>query len=248
MKKIALLILWLYYFFPHTAAGVELVVYQEGDDLIRGYLPESWNVIPEKEVGSFISNKEQLASEQMKMLAGYRLDGSSDASAMLFVFYSQPGERISWEQREKMYSWFKGNTGLMSEILPENMQGITLENIEYLQDRDTVLFESKVEIGGTALSGVNGIVFLRLGYLDIAGYTTEGAREPLDDFYKFIKTLSVSSELQYTQKETLVINRKLFQDYWQKFLGGVIFVFVYGVTFLNKDRNKFAVRSKQFAE
>ncbi len=239
MKKIMLLITW-FVFFPYAAAGGELLVYQEGDDLIRGYLPESWAVMTKDEVASFISNKKQLESEKMQTLGGYRLNGISNNSAMLFVFYSQPEERISWEQRQKMYSWFQGNTSLISGIFPDNIQQVTLENIEYLQDKDTVLFESTVKIDGTLLSGVNGIVFLRSGYLDIAGYATAGAEEQLVDFYSFIKTLSISPGLQYTQKDTGGISREWVVAHWQQILGGMIFILVYGVTFLNKDGKKLA--------
>jgi len=235
MKKIHLLIALLFFFLPITAVGGELVVYQEGKDLIRGYLPESWSVMTEDEAASFISGKVQLVSEKIKTLAGYRLDGNSEDIAMLFVFYAQPEERVSWEQRQKMFNWFKGNTGLMSGIFPEDMQGVTLENIEYIQDKDTLLFESEVKINGTEVSGVNGIVFLRSGYLNIAGYATEGARDQLGDFYSYIKTLSVSPGLHYTQKDIGGINRQLFQDHWQQILGGIIFLLVYGATFLKKD-------------
>jgi len=242
MKKIHLLIALLYFFFPITAEGGELVVYQEGKDLIRGYLPESWSVMTEDDLASLVSTKVQPISGEIETLAGYRLDGTSGDSAILFVLYANRAERVSWEERQKMLGWFKGNKDLMSGMLPENMQEFTLENIEYLQHKDTVLFETKVKVGSTELKGVNGVIFLRKGYLNIVGFATEGASERLNDFYSFIKTLSVSSGLHYTPKDIEGINRQMFQDRWQQILGGIIFLLVYGATFLKKDGMRLAGR------
>ena len=61
----------------------------------------------------------------------------------------------------------------------------------------------------------------------------------LQDFYEFIKTLYVSPGLQYSSEDTLVISRRWILDHWQQVLGGMIFVLVYGVTFLkNKGRDR----------
>lgn len=241
-RVLFLLMFFLIFISASYCRAEKLPVYRDGSNVIRGNLPSAWATMTEEDLGALAGMPEQLDSPNMNFLSGYRYASPEKTSAMLFVFYVNSSERVSWEERQKMFNWFKKNRGLMSGLLPENIQEYTLEDIEYLQNKDTLVFESKVKVDGMDLRGVNGIVFLRQGYLNIFGYVAGGSLQQLNDCYSFIKTLEVSPSLQYSKKQASFLDDyQWLQGHWQQILGGAVFVLVYGVIFLHRDKNRLAV-------
>jgi len=243
MKSIILLIFFLSVVSAPYCRAEKLVVYQDGSSVIYGNLPNSWTAMSEQELSDLMGNDQQAILEKILILPGYRLVTPENSSAMLFVFYVNRQERISWEKRQNFFSWFKGNKDFMSSLLPDAIDEFSLDDIEYLQNKDTMLFKTKMKVGDTEIRGVNGIIFLRKGYLNIVGYVANGSSQQFNDFYSFIKTLNVSSSLKYSKSPVSFIDDyNWLQDNWQKILGGAIFLFVYGITFLHRDKNRLVAK------
>jgi hypothetical protein len=242
MKHILLLMVFLIIVSAPDCRAEKLLVYQNGSSSIYGSLPNTWKVMTREEISGLAGMKEKLDSPNLDFLAGYRFATFENVNAMLFVFYVNQPEKVTWEQRQKMFNWFKKNKVMMEGLLPDNIKEFTLENIEYLQNKDTLVFESMVKVDDMDLKGVNGIVFLRKGYLNIFGYVAGGSTQQLADCYSFIKNLDISPDLQYADKKDAVFDDyRWLQGHWQQILGVTIFLMVYGIIFLHRDKNRLVV-------
>lgn len=229
---------------PITAGAGEVLLLGKGDASIRGLLPDAWQQLSPAESQRYLRQKDNRLVKAGKLLAAFRRrSGSgSNAAPVLFVFHAAADKRITPEQREKMYAWFEKNRDVASQLAPAEVRSLSLENIEYLQNRDTIIFETAVTVGGHQLHGVSGIIFLARGYLDIIGYETDGVNRYRDEFYSFIRTLFIPKQFKYhstmldpADVEAWVIG------HWQQIAGASLFLVVYGLVFLWKGKKRLPV-------
>ena len=146
---------------------------------------------------------------------------------------------------QKTYSWFEKNNRLVSGVLPAQVKGMSIENIEYLQDRFTIVFQIRMALEEETLNGMSGIVFLQNGYLTVIGFAGEkDFTEHKKTFYSFISTLFVPPSLHYDFNDPgripglghAVLNRII--KNWQPISGAFLLLGVYAIVF-RRGKRKF---------
>lgn len=235
-----MLIRCLYLFFavllvlvPVHAQGREVAFSTQKGERISSILPDAWRPLSRTELAEYLEGRIPPATGTV--LAGYVKAGATGNAAILFVFHALPDTPVAREQRQKMFSWFKKNREILKNMLPAPVSGMTLENLEYLQDRKTILFETRVTMPNEELYGASGIVFLRDGYLNIIGYEVDGARRELPIFVEFIKNISLPPTLEARQMSDT--SPTWLRAHWQQAVGAGIILFIYGYVFLHREKS-----------
>ena len=218
-----------------AANAKEVVILDNGKQSIRGMLPDTWRKLSDEEIGVYLQQKENLLQSAGQLLSVFqRQKDSSGVAPVLFVFHSAADKRISEEQREKMYAWFEKNREVVQQVTSTSIKNMLLENIEYLHERDTIIFESKIASKDRQMYGVSGIIFLKKGYLNIVGYEFDGENRFRKDFFSFIKSLTIPREFQYSSVSRVSSDLAWLINNWQQFAGIFLFLLVYGLVFLRK--------------
>lgn len=221
---------------PVAARAGEVLILEKGPARIRGLLPDSWQEMGLDEREAFLRQNGKMLEPAGKLLSVYhRQSASPDAAPVIFVFHAGAEQKVTEEQREKMYAWFEKNREDVAWLVaPAKVESMSLENIEYLHDRDTIIFDTSVEVGGRNMHGVSGIVFLERGYLNIIGYEIDDSNRYRGDFYAFIKTLSIPKEFRYGAEKVAPFDMAWCIGHWRQLAGACLFLVVYGLVFLPK--------------
>lgn len=218
---------------PLQARGGEVSFFTRNGERISSVLPDSWRPLTGDELSRYLEGRIPPATGTV--LAGYVKPGGKGNTAILFVFHALSDKPVSEEQQHKMFSWFKKNREVLKNMLPAPVSGMTLENLEYLQDRQTILFETIVTMPDQRLHGAFGIVFTRKGYLNIIGYETDGAQTELPVLVEFIKNVSLPHALEVRQ--TLDACLAWIWIDWQQIAGAAIILLIYGYAFLHRGKS-----------
>ena len=234
---LSLCLLFIYCCTLAIARAGEVLILEKGKESIRGILPDAWRELTIEERKVYLQQQDNLLQSAGTLLSAFQRQSDSAAAApVLFVFHASADQRVPEEQRQKMYFWFEKNREIVQQVALTNVKNMSLENIEYLHDRDTIIFETSVTIQGRQMDGVSGIVFLDKGYLNIIGYDIDGKKCCRQEFYSFIKTLSVPEAFKYPSERYALPNLSWFVAHWQQVSGAFLFLFVYGLVFLRKER------------
>jgi len=218
---------------PFQASGKEVAFSTQKGERISSVLPDSWRALRETELRKYLEGRVPPATGTP--LAGYVEPGAAGNTAILFVFHALPDTPVAKEQRQKMFSWFKKNRDLLKNMLPAPVSGMTMENLEYIQDRQTILFATKVTMPERELHGVSGIVFMRRGYLNIIGYETDGGEQELPVLTAFIKNISLPPTLE-DRHSLNGPSLAWLRDSWQQIIGAGLILGVYAYAFLMRGR------------
>ncbi len=240
MKKIVVVLLALVLLccgMTFTASAGEVLILEKGTASIRGLLPDSWQEIGLGEREAFLRQNGKILEPAGKLLSVFhRKSDIPETAPVVFVFHAGAEQKVTEEQRAKMYAWFEKNREDVAWLVaPDKVKSMSLENIEYLHDHDTLIFDTSVEVGGRKMHGVSGIVFLERGYLNIIGYEIDDSNRYRGDFYTFIKTLSIPKELKYSANKGVPMDLAWFAGHWQQLTGVFLFMAVYGLVFLRKE-------------
>lgn len=239
MKKFVLVFLALVYLcsgMPVAVWAGEVLILAKGAARIHGLLPDSWHEMGHVEREDFLRQNGKMLEPAGKLLSVYhRQSTDSDTAPVIFVFIAGAEQKVTEEQREKMYAWFEKNREDVAWLVaPAKVESMSLENIEYLHDRNTIIFDTSVEVGGRKMHGVSGIVFLERGYLNIIGYEVDDSNRYRREFYTFIKTLSIPKEFRYGAEKEASFDLTWCLSHWRQLVGACIFLVVYGLVFLRK--------------
>lgn len=223
---------------PGTVCAGEVRILEQGMARIRGLLPDAWQEMPPAEREAFLRQNGKILEPAGKLLNVFHRQSDLPADApVMFVFYAGADHKVTDEQRDKMYAWFEKNREDVAWLVaPAQVKSMALENIEYLHNRDTIIFDSSVEVDGRKMHGVSGIVFLARGYLNIIGYELDGTNRYRGDFYSFIKTLSIPQALKYGSGVDDTLDLAWFVGHWQRLAGVLLFLVVYGLVFFRQKQ------------
>ena len=241
MDKIALglMIAWACFFVGASTglAANQVLLRQTGAASIHGTLPDTWRPMTAAELDLFSQTAAGLGPEAGQPVAGFKLQngGTAPLSGPFILVLANDGPTVSVAEIQKTYSWFEKNRALTTGLLPAQVSSMKIENIEFLQDRAAILFQTGLQTADKEFSGVGGIIFLRHGYLNIIGLTeSRQFSQHAASFYSLIKTIAVPAaqryERPYLQGGPLLASRAStwLADNWQKILGAVLLVGVYG--------------------
>jgi hypothetical protein len=221
---------------PFTARAGEVPILEKGAVGIRGLLPDAWREMSIDERQVYLRQNGKLLQSAGKLLNAFqRQSDSPETAPVLFVFHASADKKVPEEQREKIYDWFKKNSEVACLVAPAEVKIMALENIEYLHDRNTIIFDTSVEVGGRQLHGVSGIIFLDQGYLNIIGYEADHSDRYRGDFYSFIKTMFIPRELKYNSPKEAPVDLAWLVAHWQQLAGVLLFLSVYGLIFARKE-------------
>lgn len=240
MKKILFMslgLLILHCLIVAAARAATVPIFEEGPAYIRGLLPDVWQEMSIDERQVYLRENNKMLNSAGKLLRAFSRQGSTPGKdPVLFVFHSDDNQKVTDQQREKIYSWFEKNRAIAWRVAPVEVKNITLDNIEYLHARDTIIFDITVEVREQPMHGVSGIIFLEQGYLNIIGYEPDGKSSYHSDFKSFIKTISISKELKYETTNESSFSFAWVVAHWQQIAGTCLFLLVYGLVFLRKEK------------
>lgn len=238
MKKrtfMHLCVLLIFVCAPAFAKAGNVLILKKGPASIHGLLPDAWQELSVNERQIYLEQKGNLLQSAGKLLNVFRRQNSPpDSAPLLFVFHSASDKKVNEEQREKMLAWFEKNREVARQIAPTEVTNLSLENIVYLHDRDTIIFETSVAVQERRLHGVSAIIFLERGYLNIIGYETDDANRYREEFYSFIKTLSIPKEFKYSRGMAASADLVWLVEHWRQITGFFLFLAVYGLVFGRK--------------
>ncbi|MCK5340219.1 MAG: hypothetical protein KAJ60_04045 [Desulfobulbaceae bacterium] len=189
-------------FSPCPALSRPLVLLENGENNILGELPENWRPMAPEELENFALPQAQI-NNPGRLVSGFRPQAATiDQDSYILVFLFE-GDRVTQDQIEKMYSWYESNRKLVQDLMPEQIDTMNIENIEYLQNRWTLITQSRMQSKGKEYTGINGTLFLKEGYLNITCISSADHQQTFSDtYYDFIKTISVPEPLQYATGNT----------------------------------------------
>jgi len=226
-------------------AAERVALWNSDGQEVAGFLSSDWVRMTQVDLENFV--KEGLVSlDQGDLACGFQFKadaGENLEGAYIFVIVQQ-GEKIPGEQIQKTYLWFQKNSALMSGVLPSEVSSMNIENIEYRQDKATILFQTKMAMADKLLAGVSGIVFTEQGYINIIAFVEEKKLPDFaDQFYSFITTLSLPETLWYRFPESYQASKKQnvfipwLMSHWERIIGVLLIGGVYGAVFIRKRQD-----------
>lgn len=236
--KLIFFAFWVvYWLLPSMAGAKDVLVYEEGAARILGLLPDPWQEMSAEERQVYLQHNGGIVQSAGRVLNAFHRPTDSDGiEPVIFVFYSAEGQKVTEDQREKIYAWFEKNKAIACLVAPSTVKSMSLDNIEYLHGRDTILFATTLEVEGRQLHGMSGIVFLDWGYLNIVGFENNGEKRYQSDFDSFIKTLSISQGLKHSAALERGNILPWCIAHWQQIVGVLLFCLVYGIVFLTREK------------
>jgi len=231
------------------AEAKTVLLWEVDGEGIYGLLPSNWQAMSAEELKAFPREGGEKLQESGNVVAGFQPKQGNDPGPGPYVLVlAKPGIHVPREQIHKTFDWFQKNKELLTGIFQSRNAGVpinntAIENIEYLPERATILFQSRFTLLDHAYISVTGIVFLKNSYISIACSAPDrdfpGFKE---DFYSLIESVVVPEQLRheiasptspplvyYSASYWLVNN-------WQKVLGATILLSLYGVMFFRKEK------------
>ena len=224
-----------------SAQAKDVFLWEIEGNVVIGSLPEKWLPMDSEELRKFSEKSAGLFQIPGDLVAGFRLlSEDSAANTPYIVVFANKGERVSLEEMQKTYSWFKKNSDFAFSVLPSNVRRVVIEDIEYLQKKFSILFQVRIETEHDVFTNMSSVIFLRNGYLNIACYATEEEFPGYaDDFRTLIRRTSVPPTLLYQQADAGVMHLQIppwISEHGQKIFGIVLLLSVYGFVFLRRKK------------
>ncbi len=232
-----------------SAWGKTVLLWEVDGEGIYGLLPSNWQPMTAEELKAFPREGGEKLQESGYVVAGFQLKQGNDPRQGPYVLVlAKPGIHVPREQIHKTFDWFQKNKELLTGIFQSHNAGVpinntTIENIEYLPDRATILFQSRVTLADHVYISVTGIVFLKNSYISIACSAPDrDFADFKEDFYSLILSVAVPEQLRHEiaspTSPPLVYYRVSYWlvNNWQKVLGATILLSLYGVMFFRKEK------------
>ena len=192
------IILPVFHAVPVWAGSVTL--WQEGAIAVSSMLPDDWRKMTQEEWAEFLEDNKAIIPDQSGTLAAGFQTGPKEkgADSPYILVLVKTGERVSLEMIQKTYVWLQKNNELVRGMLPAEVNGMQIENIEYRQDQPSIFFQTRLDMGEAIIVGVSAIFFLNNGYLNVV--CIAGERKFADYkgiFHSFINRVSIPPALHY---------------------------------------------------
>ena len=193
------MILPVFYAGPVWAGPVAL--WLEGTTAVSSILPDDWRKMTQEEWAEILQDNKAIIPEQSgTLVAGFQpgpVKKGADSPYILVLV--KTGEQVSLDMIQKTYVWLQKNNELMQGMLPAEVNGMHIENIEYRQDQPSIFFQTRLDMGEAIVVGVSAIFFLNNGYMNVV--CIAGERKIADYkgiFHSFINRVSIPPSLHYS--------------------------------------------------
>lgn len=238
-----------------VAQGENHLLWGVGNSGIYGHLPGGWRQMTPAELEALPLPQGANGQEVTpSLVSGFRLKEETEntGAPRVFVQLANMGQRVPEEETQKIYSWLAKNRELGEGIVPDQIRRMTVEDIEDLHGRSTIIFRSRLEMENRVFQTVTGIVFLNTGFLNIVCLAEQSYFSDYDYvFQDFLKDMVIPEDLRYLRARTVKpedpihMFLKWVKEYWQRIAGVGLILLVYGLVFHQKERDIPANRIKQ---
>jgi hypothetical protein len=208
--------------YPWAAYGDVISAGSGGRLVIRGELPAGWGQMTAEERSIFENNGKAFFLQEGDLVTGYRSETGNVLAdgPLILVFEARSEKQMQPEQIQKIYSWFEKQRELVTETLPTVVDRMTIENIEYVPAKATILFQSVIEMDGKDFTCISSMIFMRDGYVVLIGLARKDADKHREDISAFMRSVQVPEgrrlKLQNEQEGTA--SRWLAEN-WTRVLG-----------------------------
>ena len=186
--------------------AADVVLLQEGQDIVRSELPGSWTRMTNEELEKIASDGTLVSSLQYgKLVTGFVAPPEGDGQSMKaqILVFSKVDDSINKEKIEKVYDWLQQNNDLVASVLPAQVTNMKIENIEYLRRQPAILFKTQLAMEQGNVTGLSSIVFLKTSYLDIICLAGEQTYPNYSEmFTDFVKSVNIPVSLQFNNQPT----------------------------------------------
>jgi hypothetical protein len=161
------MILPVFHAAPVWAGPVTL--WHVGTSAVSSMLPDDWRKMTQEEWAEILEDNKAIIPDQSgTLVAGFK-PGSKEknAGSPFILVLVKTGERVSLEMIQKTYAWLQKNNELVKGMLPAEVKGMHIENIESRQDQPSILFQTRLDMGEAITVGVSAIFFLNNGYMNV---------------------------------------------------------------------------------
>ena len=176
-----------------------VALWHEGAAAVTSMLPDDWRTMTREEWTETLQDNKAIIPEQSgTLVAGFKPVSGGNADSPYILVLAKTGERVSMEMIQKTYVWLQKNNELVQGMLPAEVKGMQIENIEYRQDLPSLFFQTRLDMGEAIIVGVSAIFFINNGYLNVV--CIAGERKFADYkgiFHSFINRVSIPPALHY---------------------------------------------------
>lgn len=183
---------------PVLAAPVTL--WHAGTAAVSSVLPDDWRQMTQEERAEILQNNKAIMPDQSGTLVSgfYPGPGETNRDSSYILVFVKDGERVSQEMIQKTYVWLQKNNELVKGMLPAEVNGMQIEDIEYRQDLPSIFFQTRLDMGASIIVGVSAIFFLNNSYLNVVCITNERKFADYKGiFHSFISQVSIPTSLHY---------------------------------------------------
>ena len=222
---------------------VPVNLWQSGQHVIQGLLPQEWKILSPEEIDTLNSTIPQVTIQQSgEIVSSFKFlskstkeDSSRNPQIIVFL---KTDEYVDEEMIQKTYAWFEKNKNLLSGMLADRVERASIQDIEYKQELPAILFQNKLLVNGRYFTGLSSIIFLKNSILNVVCLADEKEfveYEPI--FRTFLESIVIPQLLRHdtvknSQYPTLLIEIfALLEKKWQPFLGIFFIAVIYGWVF-----------------
>lgn len=245
-KVIFSLVICLFLFVEHSEGSRPTTVslWQSDQLVVQGILPVEWSPLSSEELDALISTTPESVTQQSgKIVAGFQcvLGEKRDNFSQNphIIIFAKTDEHVNQDMIQKTYAWLKKNNDLLAGMVPDRVNKMSIQNIEYKQELPAILFQNSLSVGDNVFTGLSAIVFLKKSYLNIVCLAEENTFAGYETVFRsFIESVSIPPALQHdtvieSQSNTFMSSEisAWVRRQWQPLLGVFLILGVYARVF-----------------
>jgi hypothetical protein len=240
-KIISSMIICLFLFSSHSEGSNSTPVYlwQSDQSFIQGVLPQEWRSLSPEEIDVLNSAiPEDIMNQSGEIVSSFKFEPEnisyqfSSNNPQIIVFL-KTDEYVNQEMIHKTYTWLVRNKKLLSGMLSDKLDRLSIQDIEYKQKLPAILFQNSFLVNDLQTTGLSSNSILSV--VCLADEKEFAEYEPI--FRTFLESVVIPPRLQHdtvisAQSTTLLAEIfALLDKKWQPFLGAFLIVGIYGWVF-----------------